>query len=281
MNSDEIIIIGHQGWADFFTQNAIYNHYINIANTNATAVTILVIDEQRKLMVSKIFENRKNVKVLVPNFIDSQNSLFNKQISKETCVICHTNLGGLICPREPNHSCKYINYDFFPNCELIKLNAFKNYTNWESCMQKKKYSFAHAMYEFEDLDPEIRINNFKINRDVVLEENQFSQLTNEEYFLVHDDPDRNLCVPQDKFKNQLAQVNLNLRSPIMIDMIKTIENSKEIHLIDSSYSVLIYLLSFSNQKIAAIPKYLYTLNRMERDIGIYTKPSAHNWFLIN
>ena len=270
-------MIGHQGWADFFTQNAIYIHHIDTANT----VRILVIDEQRKLMMSKIFEDRKNVEVLVPKFIDSRNALFNKQISKETCVICHTNLGGFICPRVPKDSCKYINYGFFPNCELIKLNAFKNYANWDSFMQKKKHSFAHAMYEFEKLDPEMRINNFKIYRDVESEENQFSQLDNEEYFLVHDDPERNLFIPQNKFKNHLNQVNLNLRSPIMIDMIKTIENSKEIHLIDSSYSVLIYLLSFSNQKIATIPKYLYSLNRSERDIGIYTNPSAHNWFLIN
>jgi len=277
MNTDEKIIIGHQGWADFFTQNAIYNHYID----TAYAVRILVLDEQRKLMVSKMFEDRKNVEVLVPNFVDSENALFNKQINKETCVICHTNLGGFICPREPKNSCKYIDYDFFSNGELIKLNAFKNFTNWGSFMQKKQHSFAHAMYEFENLDPEIRINNFKINRDIELEENQFSQLINEEYFLVHDDPERSLCIPQDKFKNHLTRVNLNLRSPIMIDMIKTIENSKEIHLIDSSYSVLIYLLSFSNQKIATIPKYLYALNRIERDIGIYTTPSAHHWFLIS
>jgi hypothetical protein len=67
----------------------------------------------------------------------------------------------------------------------------------------------------------------------------------------------------------------------MVDLIKIIENSKEIHLIDSSYSVLIYLLSFSNKKIAAIPKYLHTLNRTERDIGIYANPCAQNWFLIN
>jgi hypothetical protein len=277
MKNIERVMIGHQGWADFFTQNAIYNHYIDTTD----AVTILVIDEQRKLMLSKIFEDRKNVKVIVPIFIEAGQTYFDRQIGKETCVICHTNLGGITCPREPNRSCKYINYDFFSNCELVKLNAFKNYTHWESFMSKSNQSFAHTMYEYEDFDPYLRIKNFKIYRDIRSEESQFSHLLNEEYFLVHDDADRHLCIPEDNFKINLIRANLNLRSTIMVDLIKIIENSKEIHLIDSSYSVLIYLLSFSNKKIAAIPKYLHTLNRTERDIGIYANPCAQNWFLIN
>jgi hypothetical protein len=60
-------------------------------------------------------------------------------------------------------------------------------------------------------------------------------------------------------------------------MIKVLENAKEIHLIDSSWSVLIYLLS--KNIITHIPVLLNEtfFKRMGRDTGIYKNPSFNNW----
>jgi hypothetical protein len=270
------IIIGHQGWADFFTQNGIYNYYINSSEN----LKILVIDEFRQKMVSKIFNDRKNVEVIVPKILDSSSNGFNKNIGTETCVICHTNLGGLICPREPANSCKYVDYDSYFNFNKIKLNAFNNYGNWDTFLHNRNLSFAHCMYEYEKFDPNLRIKNFHINRDEELEDEKYRELEGKEYFLVHDDSTRNFEIPENLFNKNIHRINLNMKSEIMIDMLKIIENAKELHFIDSSYSVLIYLLSFSNPKIRSIPKYLYTLNRESRDTGIYSLPNAENWHLI-
>jgi len=61
-----------------------------------------------------------------------------------------------------------------------------------------------------------------------------------------------------------------------IDYIKIIENAQEIHLIDSSWSVLIYLLSYNNLNVKVF------LNESDaklinRDINIYKNPVFNNW----
>jgi hypothetical protein len=66
----------------------------------------------------------------------------------------------------------------------------------------------------------------------------------------------------------------------MIDQIALLENAKEIHFIDSNYSVMIYYLSFKNEKIANIPKFLHTYARSGRDNGIYCNPTPNNWYFI-
>jgi hypothetical protein len=269
----ESLIIGHQGWADFFTQNALYNHYID----SSQKIKIAVIDEPRRAMMSKIFYDRVNTEVILPIFITANQLKAKKYIGIETCVICHTNLGGEKCPRDPNTPCKFIDYEEYKGHKLIKLNAFNDYRKWSDFLSKNNHSFAHLMYLYEGLDPLKRINNFKIFRDQYSESDKFAVFQEKEYILAHDDPGRNFVIPSTNFNQNIAKIDLNMRSEIMIDMLTAIENAKELHFIDSSYSVLIYLLSFSNEKIRSIPKYLYGLNRVNRDIGIYSDPKASNW----
>jgi len=70
---------------------------------------------------------------------------------------------------------------------------------------------------------------------------------------------------------------LNGVSDMMLDQITILENAKEIHFIDSSYSVLIYFLSFHNEKIRNIPKYLHKYAMHGRDMGIYENKKPDNW----
>jgi hypothetical protein len=271
------LIIGHQGWGDFFTQNALYNHYID----RGKKIKIAVIDEPRRSMMSRIFYDRSNAEVILPVFINAKLKEAKKYIGVETCVICHTNLGGESCPREPHNPCKYIHYDHYEDHEFIKLNAFKDYSKWSRFLTENNRSFAHLMYEYEGMDPLNRIKNFKIYRDQNLEDERFTMFQKNDYILVHDDPIRSFVIPSINFKNNVEKIDLNMRSDIIIDMLKVIENAKQLHFIDSSYSVLIHLLSFNNEKIRSIPKYLYTLNRNTRDIGIYQDPNAYNWTQVN
>jgi len=66
----------------------------------------------------------------------------------------------------------------------------------------------------------------------------------------------------------------------MIDQIKILENSEEIHLIDSNYSVLIYFLCFNNDILKNKKIYLHTYTRSDRDILIYKNPIPNNWIFL-
>jgi hypothetical protein len=71
-----------------------------------------------------------------------------------------------------------------------------------------------------------------------------------------------------------------MKSKIFIDQIKILENAEEIHLIDSSYSVMLYFLSFQNEKIKNIPKFLHSYSRNNRNINIYKDPQPENWIIL-
>ena len=55
-------------------------------------------------------------------------------------------------------------------------------------------------------------------------------------------------------------------------MIKVLENAKEIHLIESTYSIAIYLLQKKYNMFENIPIYFHTYVRNNRNMNIYIKP---------
>lgn len=75
--------------------------------------------------------------------------------------------------------------------------------------------------------------------------------------------------------------NLNKKSNNIIDQIKILENCEEIHLIDSSYSVLIYFLSFKNELLKSKKIFLHRKAVIGfRDLLIYVNPKPDNWVFI-
>ena len=98
------------------------------------------------------------------------------------------------------------------------------------------------------------------------------------YIVLHNDKNRNKVISK-KIPN-LDVYELNGASDIFVDQIKILENAKEIHLIDSSWSVLIYFLSFHNEKIKLIPKFLHCYLHNGRDLEIYKNPIPKNWNFI-
>ena len=107
---------------------------------------------------------------------------------------------------------------------------------------------------------------------------EFSKLNLSEYIVLHDDKNRNKVI--NKEISDLKIYELNGSSDVFIDQIKILENAKEIHFIDSSWSVLIYFLSFHNEKIKLIPKFLHCYLHNDRDLEIYKNPIPENWNFI-
>lgn len=252
-------IITHQGWADFYSSNGLINHYAKLYEE----LVVFACDQKRKHMLTEMYLHIPNVKVAIPNTKERNDD-------NSTCLICHTNLTKVTgpCPRESFQRCKFISYDQYTNYENIKIGAFKNFQQWIDHMAKSS-SFAHAFYSFENLDPSIRISSFSV-ADVTQDKIPYTL----PYVAVHDDPLRGFVINLDR---SLLTYNLNMKSETMIDQIKLIENANAIHMIDSNYSVLIYLLSFHNNKIKHIPKYLHSYTRTDRSLNIYTDPKPENW----
>ncbi len=127
-----------------------------------------------------------------------------------------------------------------------------------------------------------RINYFNINRDLNKEEiiyKNFCDINGCKYILYHNS--NNLITKEInniiKNNNDLKFINLDNISSIFFDYIKVIQNSKEIYLIDSVWSVMIYLLSckyflFNNIKITVYCK--------RNHYNFYEQIKLDNWILI-
>ena len=96
--------------------------------------------------------------------------------------------------------------------------------------------FVEAFYSCYDIDYMTRIQSFNLNRNHEVENhtyNEFIQRYGTEYVLHHEIPEKSFACPY---------INLNGISDIFFDYIKVLEHSKEIHLLDSIWGAIVYLL---------------------------------------
>jgi hypothetical protein len=262
-------VIIHQGFGDLFNSVGIIDYYSNIYDK----VNILVLDEDRQIIMNKFFENNKKIDCIVPSFCD-----FNHSNHPNTCVMCMTNGSNNKCPRICNLKCKYIDYNNY-NGDIIKIGSFNNYSIWET-YKSKQFSFADAFYTYINLDTKIRFENFNIHNNKDVENNTYDNFIKKygsDYILIHEDNERHLLIDKNKIVHKnLPIINLNKISNIFVDYIKIIKCAKEIHLIDSSWSVLIYLLSYKEINNPIFFNDTEFKKRM-RDTNIYKNPIFNNW----
>lgn len=114
--------------------------------------------------------------------------------------------------------------------------------------------FVKGFYIPYDIPYMIRIDNFEFDRDYTLEDKTYQTFINKygnNYILYHE------VIETDEKDKPL--VNLNRLTNIFFDYIKVLENACEIHLLDSSWGIFIYLLDckykiFNNKKIVFYEK---------------------------
>jgi hypothetical protein len=262
-----VTITHHQGYGDIFTSNSLCNYYSELNDE----LIIFTSCKHRKKLIDSIYKGNDKIKCIIPSFIE-----YN---GYDTCLECMTYGTSGMCYRDVNQKCKFIDYSPYSDCINIKIGSFKNYSSWEEYV-RNSFSFSHAFYGYNGLSDDIRIDKFKINRDYDLENESYNEsgLIGKDYIVIHEDVSRGITIDHTKINHGLMY-DLNDKSDIMIDQIKILENAKEIHLIDSSYSVMIYFLSFHNDKIKNIPKFLHK-HPHNRDFNIYKQPVADNWYFL-
>jgi len=90
-----------------------------------------------------------------------------------------------------------------------------------------------------------RINYFNLNRNIELEEklyNDFISTHGNDYVLYHEDAGRDIILDKNNFNSNYRWIDLDKTTYTFFDYIKILENSKEIHLIDSVWAAIVYLL---------------------------------------
>ncbi len=266
-------IIGHQGFSDFFSQNAIYNKFINKYDN----VIIFVLDESRKMMVEYMFKDKKNVKIVLPQIHYNYNKI-------DTCLNCISFGNPNYCPRTHNIKCSFIDYSKYDGYINIKLAGFDDYKKWNEFYTNSNQSFSHCFYLYHSIDLTERINKFNIYRDNELENKKYQEYTNlienKKYIVIHDILNHKINA---KYLNNCYSIyKLENVSNIFADQLSIIENAEEVHIIDSSYACLLYFMCLKYDFMKDKKIYLHIYARPNRDTRIYENPQPNNWiFLIN
>jgi len=139
--------------------------------------------------------------------------------------------------------------------------------------------FVEKFYLCYDLDYNERVNSFSFNRNYELENKKYLNFIDEntnEYILYHEDGQRNLILNNNKNLG-IKWVNLNNTTNIFFDYIKILENAKEIHLFDSVWASVIYLLDSKYGLFKHIPIKVYCLRGYQQ---MFTEPiKLKNWII--
>jgi hypothetical protein len=246
-NLQSAVMYFHQGWTDII-------NFLPIININASIyenLTVIFRDDAKPLVdfYLKQFGN-------VTPFFDNKSKLDNYN------SIIFNNLEG-----------KKI--EFYGLWDMYRNDEYKNSftSSFENNFFVEKF---YQCYGFDYID---RVNKFHYLRDFDLEQKkyqEFIKLHGDDYILIHQDENRNLFLPTNKFGSKV--INLNGSTEILFDYLKILIKSKEIHMIDSVWSNLIYLIDAKFGYFKEIPIYIYSLRGYD---DMFTKPfKLSNWSII-
>jgi hypothetical protein len=242
------ILYFHQGWTDIFNCLSLIDYYYQYDYDKI----YLLIRNDAKAFIDYYIENKKDK--IIPLYVDKYN-LDNYNFGRDIDNI---------------KSNKIIL--FHGGHDSIRTDKYKN--NYV----KIPYFFVESFYSCYDIEYMNRVKCFNVARDLELENityNNFIQKYGDKYILHHEIND---IEKKYDVEYVVEYVNLNGISDIFFDYIKVLENAIEIHLLDSVWGALVYLLDakyklFSNKKI-----YIYCRRNY---IEMFIKPvKLENWIFV-
>ena len=268
MKKKEGLLFFHQGWTDIFNCLPIINYYSKIYDL----VYILIRPDAINILnfyIKKIYNCRA-----LP---------LDKKKILDKCLMHRRNgfhfLKRKIIESEIIDSVKIDNIDFL-GIGCSDRFEHKKWVNKEEQGRRrekninKKTFFVESFYVKYKIPYILRVENFIFERNLKLEEEKYQSFIKKhgtEYILYHQ-----VIENYDTSKNI---VNLKKISDVYFDMITILQNSIEMHLLDSSWGAFVYLLDakyslFKNKKIFLYAKRGY--------VSMFTKPVLlNNWTIIS
>lgn len=230
IDNTDAIIIHHQGWTDIINCLGLVRYSCEKLGYNKCA---LIIREDAYELVNYVLKD-------IPNLVI---------VKKKHLDISNTNRPYI----------KYIINNVKNTHRLFYGRAIDTY--YLGKIKKKNTmskNFVNDFYSNYNIEPINRIDMFKLNRDTELEDKRYKEVidkvSKKEYVLIHYETSNhskkkyginikkfNIDHINDKYR-ELPKFNLDQSSDLFFDMIKVFENAKEIHLMESVWCAVIYLL---------------------------------------
>jgi hypothetical protein len=239
------IFYTHQGWTDIINCLSLINYYCDIYKE-----IYVIMRDDAKQIINTYIKNISNVKIIYldKNMLDNTNILTYLKKNNE-----------------------------YNGCDLLFHGVHDVYRNdiYRNSFNSRDCHFVNAFYSCYKINYNVRINNFKFERNNELEYKiyrDFIEKYSPNYVLHHEINENN-----SNYK-EMSYINLNGISNTFFDYIQVIEHAKELHLLDSVWAAIIYLIDckynlFQNKKI-----YVYCKRGHNQ---MFTEPiKLNNWIII-
>ena len=207
---NKLFFYSHQGWTDIINCLPLLNYY---KETECKNIYYIVREDAENLV--KYYTKDLNINIiLIPKEILDRHNIFD--IIRDKNIII-----------DNNDLIKF--HGMFDNLRRDKYNL---------AFTKCNGFFSTRFYTAYNINPNVRINYFNITRNIEVENNIYNNFIikyGTEYILTHGNININK-------NNNCCYVKLDEISTTFFDMITVLLNAKEIHVIDSIWAVIIFLL---------------------------------------
>jgi hypothetical protein len=239
------ILYFHQGWTDIINCLSLIDYYLE----NYEKIYLFIREDSKNLIDFYLLNKNNRVNPIYINKYNLDNLDTIQYFSKN---IDNIN-----------------NYDILYHGGCHDHNRKDNYNN---SFSKSRLFFVESFYTSYNINYMTRISHFNIERNYDLENYKYDEFVKKyggKYILQHEINNVNSKIPI---------INLNGVSDTFFDYIKILENAQEIHLLDSVWGAIIYLLDAKYSLFKNIKIYIYCKRGY---YDMYKKPiQLSNWIFI-
>ena len=258
------ILYFHQGWTDIVNCLPLVNYYCK-----RYGYIYLLMRKDAKPLVDYYTESIKNLTIIYEkkDKINNQNhDYFNIKIYGSKGI---------------NEFKKYIKFLGIGDHDKFRSDQYKgNFVN------KPKF-FVQSFYVNYDIPYMSRVNDFSYKRNQILEDMVYKEFIanhTDKYILYHEAIDKNRISPNLRElvnTGEIKLVNLNKKTNIFLDYVKVLENAKELHLLDSVWGAIAYLLDAKYKLFQDKGKKVFLYAKRGHS-PMFTSPvQLSNWIIIN
>jgi uncharacterized protein YozE (UPF0346 family) len=257
------VILHHQGWADIINCIGLVRYCCK--NMGYDQYTLLIRDGAYEL-AKYVFRDIENITIL-PKKQNDISSISNYMKSFSNTMEDYDRL-------------------FFGSAvdKLYNGKRFKSINGTNT-------NFCTDFYERYGIDRKNRIEMFEFKRDLILEDKRYKEVVNsigENYIVVHCETDGHSMIHYNKkikdMNNEyitnkyrdLPKFNLDKCSNIFFDMIKVMNNAKEIHIMESVWCSVIYLLQKKYDLLKDVPIIIHNYIR-PRGLDVIYPDNGWEW----
>jgi len=138
------------------------------------------------------------------------------------------------------------------------------------------FPFEKLFYESYNIPYKERVNSFELYRDIDAEEQYYKKhVKSEPYICVHTNPGLELSVnPEDN----VERVELGGTTEVFFDAIRVLQHAKAIHVIDSVWAAVCYMIDGKYGMLENVPIFVYCHRDFHR---MFTQPVHRpNWTIV-